>query len=153
MGNGAPRLRICQPEDLTAIHKIDRDCFPPGIAYSRTLIREALESPEVFGILAEAEGRVVGFVMAHARGSDGHLITLDVIEACRRRGIGSQLLLAAETELAARGVTHLALETATENAPAIAFWQKHGYRIEATVKNYYGRKLDAYAMSKRLRAA
>jgi ribosomal-protein-alanine N-acetyltransferase len=91
--------------------------------------------------------------MAHARGSDGHLITLDVIEACRRRGIGSQLLLAAETELATRGVTHLALETATENAPAIAFWQKHGYRIEATVKNYYGRKLDAFVMSKRLRAA
>jgi ribosomal-protein-alanine N-acetyltransferase len=153
MGDGAAQLRFYQPQDLAMIHQIDRDCFPPGIAYSRTLIREALESPEVFGMVAEVEGRIVGFVMAHARGSNGHLITLDVIETCRRRGIGSQLLLAAETELATRGVTHLALETATENAPAIAFWQKHGYRIEATMKNYYGRKLDAFAMSKRLRAA
>ena len=45
-------------------------------------------------------------------------------------------------------VRHLLLETATDNAPAVAFWQRHGYRIEATLKRYYLGRLDAYEMRK-----
>jgi ribosomal protein S18 acetylase RimI-like enzyme len=40
------------------------------------------------------------------------------------------------------------LETATENEAGVAFWQRHGYRIEATLKRYYLRRMDAYEMRK-----
>jgi ribosomal protein S18 acetylase RimI-like enzyme len=52
-----------------------------------------------------------------------------------------------------RGVRTILLETATDNAAAIAFWQRHGYGIEAVLKRYYLRRLDAYEMRKRLTAA
>jgi ribosomal protein S18 acetylase RimI-like enzyme len=44
------------------------------------------------------------------------------------------------------------LETAITNEAAVAFWQRHGYRIEATLKRYYLGKLDAYEMRKILPA-
>jgi len=44
------------------------------------------------------------------------------------------------------------LETATTNEAGVAFWQRHGYRIEAVLKNYYPGHLDAYEMRKRLPA-
>jgi ribosomal protein S18 acetylase RimI-like enzyme len=46
----------------------------------------------------------------------------------------------------------VSLETATNNQPAIAFWQKHGYRTVAVLKNYYLDGLDAYEMQKDLTA-
>jgi ribosomal protein S18 acetylase RimI-like enzyme len=45
------------------------------------------------------------------------------------------------------------LETATDNEAGVAFWQRHGYRIEATLKRYYLRKIDAYEMRKILPGA
>jgi ribosomal protein S18 acetylase RimI-like enzyme len=45
-------------------------------------------------------------------------------------------------------VRSILLETATENDAAVAFWQRHGYRIEATLKRYYLGRLDAFEMRK-----
>jgi len=45
------------------------------------------------------------------------------------------------------------LETATDNEAGVAFWQRHGYRIEATLKRYYLRRIDAYEMRKILPGA
>ncbi|HXN96949.1 MAG TPA: hypothetical protein VN879_20745, partial [Candidatus Acidoferrales bacterium] len=42
------------------------------------------------------------------------------------------------------------LETAIDNEAAVAFWQRHGYRIEATLKRYYLGRIDAYEMRKLL---
>ena len=69
-------------------------------------------------------------------------------ETHRRRGTGSALLAESEKNLALRGVRTILLETATDNEAGVAFWQRHGYRIEATLKRYYLQKVDAYEMRK-----
>jgi len=53
--------------------------------------------------------------------------------------------------LAAAGAQSIKLETATDNASAIAFWQKRGYRTQGVIKNYYPNGRDAFSMSKPLR--
>ena len=60
------------------------------------------------------------------------------------------LLAEAERKLVEAGVRQIGLETATDNAAAIAFWQKHGYRKSGVRKNYYPGGRDAYSMAKRL---
>ena len=65
-------------------------------------------------------------------------------------GVGSALLRKLESNLRLRGVRTILLETAIENEAAVAFWQRHGYGIEAVLKRYYLGRLDAYEMRKLL---
>ena len=107
-----------------------------------------LKQPSAECLLATEDSRVAGFILTEAHPPLAHIITLDVAEADRRRGVGSLLLSESERNLAFRGVRTILLETAIDNATAIAFWQRHGYRIEATLKRYYLGRLDAYEMRK-----
>ena len=146
-----PALRPFHPEDFPVLLAIDKACYPPGIAYSRRELSEYMQFPGADCLLAETAGAVVAFLLTSHRGTEGHIITIDVLEPYRRTGVGSLMLEAAEKRLAERGVTLAALETAVNNDPAISFWEKHGYRTRGILKNYYPGQLDAYAMTKSLR--
>jgi [ribosomal protein S18]-alanine N-acetyltransferase len=148
--SSAIRLRPSLPSDFDALCRIDQACFPPGIAYGRSEMRSYLRSKGALCLVAEAAGSPGGFIMTEQSAELAHIVTLDVLESCRRMGIGSQLLDAAEQEAAARGARLMYLETATTNKAAIALWKKHGYRETGRIKNYYGRGLDAFEMQKLL---
>lgn len=141
-------IRSYEARDFPALHRLDRACFPPGIAYTKTGLRYFLGLNGAQCLIAEEDKRIAGFVLAEENAPLAHIITLDIAESHRRRGIGSELLREAETNLAARGVRAILLETATNNEAAIAFWKRHGYRIEAVLKRYYLGRLDAYEMRK-----
>ena len=93
---------------------------------------------------------IAGFIIAESDGAEAHIITIDIAESCRRAGVGTALLREMERRLAARGVRRVSLETATTNEPAVAFWQRHGYRSTGVLPGYYLGRLDAYSMSKKL---
>jgi [ribosomal protein S18]-alanine N-acetyltransferase len=99
-------------------------------------------------MVAEDAGRIVGFILTEENPPLAHVITLDVAESHRRQGVGSALLAESEKNLALRGVRTILLETATSNEAGVAFWQRHGYLIEATLKRYYLQKIDAFEMRK-----
>ena len=141
-------LRAHEPRDFNALLRLDEGCFPPGIAYSKTMLRYFLKMPSADGMVAEDCGKIVGFILTEENPPLAHVITLDVAESHRRQGVGSALLGESEKNLALRGVRTILLETATDNEAGVAFWQRHGYRIEATLKRYYLRRIDAYEMRK-----
>jgi ribosomal-protein-alanine N-acetyltransferase len=143
-------LRPYQPDDFDALYAIDRACYAPGIAYSKLTLRWFLRLPGADCLVAEAGGEIAGFILAEREGEYAHIITIDVLAEYRRHGIGTVLLRATEQRLAANGVRQIELETATDNDPAIAFWQKHGYRTVGVLKRYYLERLDAYSMHKSL---
>ncbi len=146
-------LREYEPHDFAALHRLDQACFPAGVAYSKTMLRYFLKLPSADCAVAEDQGRIVGFILTEENPPLAHIITLDVAESHRRQGVGSILLAVSEKDLGLRGVRHVLLETAIDNEPAVAFWQRHGYRIEATLKRYYLGRLDAYEMRKILPGA
>lgn len=141
-------LRPYEAHDFAALHRLDQACFPAGIAYSKTALRYFMNLTGAECLIAEQDSKIVGFILAEQSDRLAHIITLDVAESVRRGGVGSALLRRVEANLAARGVRAILLETATTNDAAIAFWQKHGYRTEAVLKNYYLGRLDAFEMRK-----
>jgi len=145
-------LRPYAPTDFDTLYTIDQACYAPGIAYSKRTLRWFLRLPGADCLVAEAEGRLAGFILAEHAGPRAHLITIDVLERYRRCGIGTALLREMEEKLAARGVNQVELETATDNHAAVAFWHKHGYRTVGVLKRYYANDVDAYAMLKPLTA-
>ena len=141
-------LRAYDAKDFAALHRLDQACFRPGISYSKGMLRYFLVQPGADCIVAAEGARIAGFIVTEENPPLAHIITLDVAEDDRRRGLGSMLLAESERNLAVRSVRTILLETAIDNAAGIAFWQRHGYRIEATLKRYYLKRLDAYEMRK-----
>ena len=149
-------LRDYSPSDLETLYSIDQACYPRGIAYSRRMLRWYLGQRGALCIVAQAAGAraedplLMGFLIAHYRGAEGYIVTIDVLEAYRRAGVGSALLQETERRLANAGVRYVGLQTATNNEAGVAFWQRHGYRSSGVSRGYYLGRIDAYEMFKEL---
>jgi [ribosomal protein S18]-alanine N-acetyltransferase len=146
-------IRQYEPHDFVSMYKLDQACFPPGIAYSKTMLRYFLVQAGAECLVALDGGKIVGFILSEENPPLAHIITLDVAESHRRRRVGTALLGESEANLSFRGVRTVLLETATTNEAGIAFWERHGYRKEAVLRNYYSGRLDAFEMRKKLIAA
>lgn len=152
------QIREDRDTDFETLYQIDQECYEPGVAYSRRTLRAFLQEPGVFCRVAEETGGpqaaiLVGFAIAQRQRREGHIITLDVPHAHRRRGIGSQLLADAERRMAEAGVREVQLETSVDNAAGVAFWKKHGYCTCGVIEKYYLGNTDAYSMTKILSSA
>ena len=145
-------LRQYEARDFAALYKLDQSCFSPGIAYSKTMLRYYLAQAGAECLVATDGAKIVGFILTEENPPLAHIVTLDVAESHRRLRVGTQLLQESEAHLAFRGVRTVLLETATTNEAGIAFWERHGYRKEAVLKNYYPGHLDAFEMRKKLNA-
>ena len=143
-------LRKYQLQDFEALYAIDQACYQPAIAYSRRDLRNYLRFPGADCLVAEADNQAAGFILTAHDDRMGYIITIDVLELYRRHGMGTMMLQEAERRLAASGVREVSLETATNNASAIAFWKKHGYRTQGVRNDYYPGGIDAYSMIKTL---
>ena len=141
-------LRTYTPEDFETLYEIDQACYEPAIAYSKREFRNYLRFPGAECVIAEENGKAIGFCLTAHQQARGYIITIDVLEKFRRRGVGTALLSEVERRLAAHGVNEIGLETATGNESAIAFWQRHGYRTRGVWKGYYPGGRDAFSMTK-----
>ena len=143
-------LRTYTPEDFETLYEIDQACYEPAIAYSKREFRNYLRFPGAECVIAEENGKAIGFCLTAHQQARGYIITIDVLVKFRRRGVGTALLSEVERRLATHGVNEIGLETATDNESAIAFWQRHGYRTRGVWKGYYPGGRDAFSMTKRI---
>ncbi|HEY6371543.1 MAG TPA: N-acetyltransferase [Candidatus Sulfotelmatobacter sp.] len=144
-------IRQFKPEDFDLLWRMDQECFPPGIAYSKRELREYVSHRKSFTLVASDadRGTVAGFIVVH-QAPTGHVITIDVMAEARRSGLGSLLLQAAEDRLRAGGSIAVGLETAVDNLAALAFYKRHGYSVIRTWPHYYSNGVDALVLKKAL---
>ncbi|MGC2197433.1 MAG: GNAT family N-acetyltransferase, partial [Terriglobales bacterium] len=64
--------------------------------------------------------------------------------------LGSRLIAAAEERLGAQGCPAVFLETAVDNASALAFYKRHQYFLVKTIPRYYSTGVDAFVLKKDL---
>ena len=143
-------LRTFKPEDFDKLYEIDQACYEPEVAYSKRELRAYLRFSGADCLIAEADTQIAGFCISARRDESGYIVTIDVVPQFRRHHLGTKLLNEIERRLASNGVREIALETATDNESAVAFWTKHGYRNRGIKKDYYPGGRDAFAMSKTL---
>ena len=82
----------------------------------------------------DSTGAIRGGITGGVWGGWLHIVALWVDEPLRGRGLGTQLLLAAEAEGRANGASSAFLETHTFQAPWL--YRRHGYETIAEIKDY-----------------
>jgi GNAT superfamily N-acetyltransferase len=119
---------------LGALFAIEAD-FTPAPERQRRGLSRLLEAPARCGVLvAEVEGRVLGMItiqllVSTAEGGDSGLVEDLVVDAAHRgAGLGRRLLDAAVEWARARGAARVQLLADRENAPALGFYDRLGWR-------------------------
>lgn len=87
---------------------------------------------------------------------EAEILNLGVVPEQRRKGLGAELLHAAEYVVANTGAHRIYLEVAIDNMPARALYAAAGYSEVGRRPNYYlrndGSRVDALVLSKPLEA-
>jgi len=128
------RIRTGDEDDLAALAAL-ADEFLPGEAEAETrlgVLRQSLIDPNYALLVADADGRIIGFIdhwvindFVHG-GKLGYIQNLYVSPEYRRKGVGSSLLKEMIERAKANRVLEIHVSTEFDNRGAIEFYRKQG---------------------------
>lgn len=81
--------------------------------------------------------QVNGYAIFHLLGSDSELLSIAVSRDCQHNGIGKALLEAGLSRLSPKDKDRCFLEVREGNSTARKFYEKNGFTLFNTRKNYY----------------
>ncbi len=137
-------------EDFEGLFALDELCFEPPFRFSRGAMRRFAEAKKARVVIAE-DGGLAGFCIVHVeRGGVGYVVTLDVAEVWRRRGLAGDLMCRVEGEASAAGCTQMLLHVFEGNARAVRFYERNGYERVGVAAGFYGHGVDALVYRKPL---
>jgi len=149
LGDEEFRIRGFRSDDLNQVMEVNTACLPEN--YSTFFYRDLYRRfPKTF-LVAEADRGIQGYIMCRIeRGLSKlkslrptrqcHVVSIAVLEAYRRRGIATQLLLNAMGEGRDEyNASECFLEVRVGNEPAIKLYEKLGF---SKVKRNFGYYMD-----------
>ncbi|WP_297499116.1 ribosomal protein S18-alanine N-acetyltransferase [Thermococcus sp.] len=138
-------IRPAKIFDISEVMRIERESFRE--AYPRSIFLVFLENnPDTF-LVAEYNGKAIGYVMAYLRPDwEGHIMSIAVDKDYRGNGIGSALLTEAIERLIKKGARYIGLEVRVSNEGAIRLYERFGFKKVKRIIGYYADGEDAYYM-------
>ncbi len=128
-------IEEAREELLPQIQRIEQQSF--SVPWTEAMLRVQLSPDSHVFLTAESAEGVVGYVGMMYVLDEGYISNVAVRPDRRRQGIADALLDALETRARALMLSFLTLEVRAGNAPAVALYEKHGYRVVGRRKNYY----------------
>jgi ribosomal protein S18 acetylase RimI-like enzyme len=129
-------LRPATADDIERVLAFWVDAAEPTSTDSAEALTSLLRHDPGALIVAEADGRIVGSVIAGWDGWRGAVYRLAVGPAHRRLGLGQSLLRAAEERLTGLGGRRLHAIVMESNAGAVAFWDATDWGHQAGQLRY-----------------
>lgn len=135
-------IRPFQPSDEAAVVDLWQRCdlTRPWNDPYKDIQRKLQVQPELF-LVGEIDGTLVASAMAGYEGHRGWVNYLAVCPQQRQRGLARQLMAQIETLLLAMGCPKLSLQVRDTNASALAFYERLGYQVDASLS--LGKRLIA----------
>jgi ribosomal-protein-alanine N-acetyltransferase len=129
-------VRRLEPRDLEAVVAIESAALPWAAHWTPESYLAAPESG-MLALVAEQQGRTVGFLLARYLGAEMEILNLAVTEQARREGVGRRLVQAALKEGERRSAASVFLEVRESNAAALAFYAALGFSPVGQRVGYY----------------
>jgi GNAT superfamily N-acetyltransferase len=129
------RIRLARTADAEAVTELLRQLGYPQEGVATTAARiEAWDDDAASAVyVADADGDVLGVVAVHLSpffertGSWGRIVALVVSDRARGRGIGGQLVTAAESFAARRGCVRMEVTSSDRRQDAHEFYRRRGF--------------------------
>jgi len=132
---------------LNKLYEIEKQCFEQE-AFTKQQLAYLLTDYNAIGLVARVNGEIAGFAIARVNigrnASFGHILTVDIAPAYRRKGIAQKLLQQIETIFKERGIKECSLEVREGNVAASNLYQKLGYKKVGKLAKYYGNAHGLY---------
>ena len=129
------RIRPMSLADLPAVLEIEKECFPAP--WSERIFRDVLDLDYYHFLTAILDGEVAGYCGYIRSFETADIANIAVRGSLRRSGIGEKLLRKLMDDGYRAGVERFSLEVRASNTPAIALYEKLGYRQEGLRRGYY----------------
>lgn len=137
--------------DLPEVLDIEADSFE--FPWFEDDFVRCLQQRNCIGMVAERDGRVIGFMIYELHKSRLHILNFSVAPGHRRQGVGQQMIDKLVGKLSHRRRTRITLEIRETNLGAQLFFRESGFRAVSVVRNFYeDTPEDAYVMQYRLAA-
>ena len=137
------------PAHAAVMAEIHRAAFPPAEAWSRDVILLHLEMPTAIGFV-HPDG---GMILARLAADESEILTLAVLPARRRQGIGAALLRAAMRAASEGAARSMFLEVAVTNEAARTLYGGQGFTEAGLRRHYYADGTDALVLRSTLETA
>ncbi len=137
-------VRRLSYRDLPAAAALEAQCFPS--AWNAEQYMSAFREPwfAAYGIFSGCV--LLGYLVLSLAAGEAEVLNIAVLPEFRGQGAGSELMRFALWD--ARDRWELAhLEVRPSNAPAVALYEKNGFRISGRRKGYYADGEDALVMT------
>ena len=146
------KYRLASKEDFDEVQKIENECFKEPYS-TEDLHYEFEKNPVNKIIIAEDEGKVVGFIDFLITFNSSTIMQVAVTNEYRGKGIATHLMSVMENSFPKNIddlVETITLEVRESNVAAKNLYLKNGYEIVVVKKNYYKDGENAIYMLKRL---
>ena len=130
------RLRPMRLADLPRVLELEEELFAPD-TWSAAMYRDELARTDTrHYLVAEEDGRVVGYAGLIAYSDEAHVATIGVATDRQGQGIGAQLLDALLAEADRRSPVVL-LEVRADNEAAQGLYRRRGFAEIGRRRGYY----------------
>lgn len=123
-------IRTMNIADYEKVYDLWMSCKNMGfnnLDDSREGIERFLNRNPNTSFVAEANGTIIGVLLAGHDGRRGYIYHMSVDENCRKQGIGKQLVEKSLSALKKEGINKAALLVFNRNEIGNAFWEKQGF--------------------------
>ncbi len=142
-------IRFTQMQEchVAQVAELERMCF--STPWSENSITSELQNDLALWLVALNDDMVVGYIGSQTVCGETDMMNVAVHPGWRRRGIGEILIDQLIVELKRRCSSSLSLEVRSSNVPAIALYEKLGFRQVGRRPGYYRNpKEDALILRK-----
>lgn len=145
-------LRRGRLEDIPGLVALENRCFDSDRMSRRSFQHMLTKAHGVLTVAVGADGFLLGYglVLFHAGTSLARLYSLAVDIRARGLGLGERLMRAAEEQAVDEGCVAMRLEVRTDNAGAIALYERLGYHTFGVLPDYYEDHTAALRYEKRI---
>lgn len=133
-------IKCITKDNLSFVQALEETLFSDP--WGEKALNSWFSQPGAKGYLLLEDASPCAYVLFQSVCSEGELLRCGVLPKKKRKGLGFALLSSGLENLKNENVNRVFLEVRSENEPAKKLYEKLGFRLLGTRKNYYQKPTD-----------